>query len=69
MGPGPSLILLPVVAIIPSMNTKPVMKPLQMSPLAMSLRDRYCMSRKGGTEGGGLVDQRMKQHGHVWAWL
>ena len=35
--------------------------------IAMSLGNCFCMSRKGGTGGGGLVHSERKQHGHVWA--
>jgi len=36
---------------------------------AMSLGNWFCMSRKGGTGGGGLVHpcREWKQPGHVWA--
>jgi len=41
-----------------------------MSYPAVSLGDRFCMSQKGRTGGGGCMGapEGCKQHGHVWAW-
>jgi len=41
-----------------------------MSYPAVSLGDRFCMSQKGRTGGGGCMGapEGCKQHGHVWSW-